>query len=85
MDKIFSFIPENLDKNIKLVLIFLIPLQFTAFLLYMFFMIKDFLKVRKERIENENKKSDDENLNQEESAKNSKNEINNLKKEEKVE
>lgn len=51
MDSLFSFIPQNIDKNLRLLLIFLISLQFTAFLLYIFFTIKDYLKVRKERNE----------------------------------
>jgi len=55
MDSLFSFIPQNMDKSLRLALIFLIALQFTAFVLYMFFTIKDFLKIRKERINDENK------------------------------
>lgn len=53
MDSLFSFIPQNIDKNMRLVIIFLMSLQFTAFVLYMYFTIKDFLKIRRERINNE--------------------------------
>jgi hypothetical protein len=53
MEKLFSFIPENMDKNLRLLLIFLISIQFTSFVLYMIFMIKDFIKVRRERIQND--------------------------------
>ncbi len=59
MDSLFSFIPQNMDKNLRLILIFLISLQFTAFLLYMYFTIKDFLKIRRERIDNQNNKTEE--------------------------
>lgn len=49
MNSLFSFIPESVDKNLRNILIFLISLQFTAFVLYMYFIIKDYLKIRKER------------------------------------
>jgi hypothetical protein len=78
---IFSFIPDHVDNNLRYLLIFLITVQFTSFLLFIFLSTRTYLKMRKQgnigeindNINNDNDKdngnndSNNDNLNKEKS------------------
>jgi hypothetical protein len=62
INKLFSFIPDHIDKNLRYLLIFLITLQFTSFLLYIFLSTKTYLKMRKSGQQDQCQEIDGDNM-----------------------
>ena len=49
MNNLFSFIPDHIDKNLRYALIFLITFQLTSFIIYMFYSIRENIKIMRGR------------------------------------